>query len=216
MLKLLYKEFNLSISRFYIVIPFLTGALFLIPKWPFFVALMYFFFISVPNILSSFNTQNDYTFTIMMPVKKSDIVKSKISAFIILELLHIIAGVFYAYLNTVIYRSDNFMLDPNAAFFGIAFSMFGLFNIIMFPMYFKTAYNFGFPTVISSVIIVLYIFGIEILAIVNDNLRLLLEGDSKTQIAVQYGILGAGILIFILLSYISLRISSKRFEKINL
>lgn len=216
MLKLLYKEFNLSINRFYLVIPFLTGALFLIPQWPFFIALMYFFFISVPNLLSSFNTQNDYTFTIMLPVKKEDIVKSKITAFMILEMLHLAAGVFYSFLNSVLYKTENFMLDPNAAFFGIASIMFGLFNLILFPMYFKTAYNFGLPAIVSTVVVVVFILSIELLNIFNSTVRFYLEGKSTAGIVTQFSILAAGIIIYLVLSYISTVASCRRFEKINL
>ena len=216
MQKLLYKEFNLSIHKFYFVIPFLTGILFLIPQWPFFIALMYFFFISVPNILSSYNSQNDYAFTIMMPVGKSDIVKSKILAFMTLEMLHLIAGVLFALLHNMLYNIDNFMMELNVAFFGIAFTMFGLFNILMFPMYFKTAYNFGLPTIISCTIVAVYIFGIEMLVILNEKAAYYLEGTSPESRITQYAVLVAGILIFLLLSYISAVISAKRFEKINI
>ena len=177
---------------------------------------MYFFFISVPNILGTYNSQNDLSFSIMLPVSKSDIVKAKITSLMILEMIHLLTGVLFAFLNTILYKSDNFMLDPNAAFFGIAFTMFGLFNLVMFPMYFKTAYNYGKPTIISSVVVLIYIFSIEILALINDTFKYYLEGGNTECLITQYSILAAGILIFILLSYISVRISCGRFEKINL
>ncbi len=216
MKKLLYKEFNLSIHKAFFLVPLLTGALFMIPQWPYFIALMYFFFISAPNILSSYNAKRDYTFTIMMPVAKKDIVTSKILAFMILETTHLIFGIIFAILHNAVYRTPNFMLDPNAAFFGLSFIMFGLFNLLMFPMYFRTANNFGFPVTISCIITIFYAFGVEMLVIFNKAAAEILEGREPGNIAVQYGILAAGIIIFLAASYISIRISAKRFAQVNL
>ena len=50
MKNLLYKEFRLAINPlFYLIL--LCGALLLIPKWIFFLALMYFFFIRLTQYL---------------------------------------------------------------------------------------------------------------------------------------------------------------------
>ena len=70
--RLLYKDLRLSIHPFFFILPVLTGALLLIPHWPYFIALMYFFWISVPNIYSTYNSQNDRTFCMLMPIKKND------------------------------------------------------------------------------------------------------------------------------------------------
>ena len=216
MRNLLYKEFSLSINRFFLLVPVLTSALFLIPQWVFFIALMYFFWISVPNILSTYNAQNDISFSIMMPVKKSDIVGSKVLAFVILELLHLVTGMFFAYLNTRLYHTNNFLLDLTPAFFGIAFIMFGLFNITLFPMYFRTAYAYGLPTIAACVVTLLFVAGVEALVLVNRNIAYFLEGTSSESRLVQWIVLVAGIVIFALLNIITVKISSKRFEKVNL
>jgi ABC-2 type transport system permease protein len=42
---------------------------------------MYFFFITVPNTFGSFRANNDMTFSVLMPVIKSDIVKARLVAF---------------------------------------------------------------------------------------------------------------------------------------
>ena len=217
MRNLLYKELTLSINKFFFIVPLLTGALFLIPQWVFFIALMYFFFISVPNILGTYNTQNDNTFSIMMPVRKSDIVNAKISAFVILELIHLATGAFYAYLNHVLYNNtENFLMDLTPAFFGIAFIMFGLFNLVLFPLYFKTAYAYGFPTIVACSAAILFAAAVEFLLLINEKLSYYLEGGSSESRMVQLIVLLAGIIIFVLLNIITSRASSKRFEKVNL
>jgi len=216
MKKLLYKEFQLSIHKFYFIIPFLTGALFLIPQWVFLLALMYFFFISIPNIYSSYNSQNDNGFTIMMPVRKRDIVKAKILSVIILELLHIIVGAFYAFLNVTLYKSGNFMLDLNPAFFGIAFIMFAIFNILFFPLYYKTAYNFGIPTILATAAAIVFAAAVELLVIFNAGFANYLEGGSPQMQSLQLVILLAGMIVFALSNFAAYRLSARRFENIDL
>jgi ABC-2 type transport system permease protein len=216
MRNLLYKEFRISIHALYFVIPFLTGALFLIPNWLFFIALMYFFFISVPNIHSAYNSQNDNAFSIMMPVSKREIVKARILAIMTLESFHLLAGAFYAFLNITLYKLDNFSLDLNLAFFGIAFTMFAVFNIIFFPLYYKTAYNFGFPTILATGISIVYVEVIEVLVIINPTVADFLEGKSSAMRVIQAAILAFGIIAYLASSYISYRISAKRFENIDL
>lgn len=216
MKNLLYKELKLSINKFFFIIPFLTGALFLIPQWVFFLALMYFFFISVPNIYSAYNSQNDIGFSIMMPVKKRDIVKSKILSFITLELLHFIAGAIYAVINISVFKKDNFMMDLNLAFFGLAFIMYALFNLIFFPLYFRTAYNYGLPTIIASVVSLLFAFGIEMLVIFNRTAAGYLEGKSPEMRTFQLLLLITGIILFVVSNIVAYKISAKKFETIDL
>jgi ABC-2 type transport system permease protein len=217
MVSLLYKDFKLSINWFYfIAMPILTGALFLIPQWLFFIALMYFFFISVPNIFGAFNSQNDFGFAIIMPVSKDEIVKGKILSLIIIELLHLLIGAIFAFIHLKIYGIDNFMLDLNFAFFGISFMMFAIFNIVFFPLYFKSAYNFGIPTIAANVAAILFAAVVELLVFFNPNFNYFLEGKSPEMKRLQIFILIGGILIFALFNHITYRISAKRFEKIDL
>ena len=76
---LLYKEFRLAISPWFWHVS-LFGLLLFIPQWPYFIAMMYIFFITVPNICLSTKAQNDLGFTVMLPVRKRDVVAARISA----------------------------------------------------------------------------------------------------------------------------------------
>ena len=71
------QEFKLVIHPLYHLIP-LFGALLLIPNWVYFVALMYFLFIAIPNIFVNAKAQNDTGFSVLLPVRKSDVVKAVI------------------------------------------------------------------------------------------------------------------------------------------
>ncbi|HPF16413.1 MAG TPA: hypothetical protein PLN92_02430, partial [Thermotogota bacterium] len=89
MKELLYKEFKLAIHPvFYVIL--LTTTLLLIPNWIFTVAMSYLLWVIVPNFFFAIAANNDTFFSVLMPVKKSDVVKSKIYTVIALELLNII------------------------------------------------------------------------------------------------------------------------------
>ncbi|MDQ8735581.1 hypothetical protein [Paenibacillus sp. LHD-38] len=87
MYNLLMKELKLGVSPFFYIMPFLTGALMLIPGWLYFLVLLYFCFITIPNMFAGYKTQNDLIFTTMLPVTKKDIVKAMVSVIVILELM---------------------------------------------------------------------------------------------------------------------------------
>ncbi len=216
MRNLLAKELKLSIHPFFYVVPFLTGSLFLIPKWIFFVALMYFFFISVPNICSTYNAQNDMGFTIMMPVRKKDIVRSRIAAFAVLELLHLATGGLFAWLNHIIYHQPNFAMNTNMAFFGAAFIMFGIFNLTFFPIYFKTGWKFGMATIAGTVVTVVFATAVEFSLVAFPALSAVLQGAGSADRLTQAGVLAAGILLFAAATGLSSSIAARRFETADL
>jgi len=210
---MLHKELKLSIHRFFFLMPVLTGALILIPNWPYFIAFMYFFFISVPNIYSTYNAQNDMGFSIMMAGAKKEIVKGKILSFCFLELLHIGIGAIFTIARNMLYGVENFLMDPNFAFFGMVFIMFALFNLVFFPLYFKTAFNYGLPTILANIVVIAFVAVLEILTLLNGSMRKFFEWSSPL---VGVAVLLAGIGLFVLSNLLTYRISSRRFDKIDL
>lgn len=214
---LLYKDFKLGISPFFYFLPVLTGALMLIPGWLYFIVLMYFCFITVPNMFATYKTQNDLMLSIMMPVTKKNIVKSRMLSVITLELLHIIIAVFYAIINKNLYNNATYIfLEPNIAFFGLVFIMFALFNIIFFPMFYKTAYKYGAPAIVSNAAIIIFASVVELLALFNPSISMYLKGPDVNSIYSQVGILGGGVIIFIISAIIAYKISVKRFGKVDI
>lgn len=212
MRNLLFKEFNLSIHKFFLLLPFLLGALAFIPQWIFSLMFMYFIWITVPNLFGTYNSQNDYMFLSSLPVDKTKIVKSKIYAVIILELLHIVAAVIFSLANNHLYGMFNWALDLNYAFYGLIFVVYALFNIIFLPMYFKTAYHYGLPLIISTVVTTAFVVGIELLNIFNKPFNNLME---QSNVSVQLMVLLAGITVFAISNVIAIRKSTIRFMKVN-
>ena len=212
MKNLLYKELRLTIHPlFYLIL--LCGALLLIPKWIFFMALMYLLFIAVPNIFSMAKSNNDMVFSVMLPVRKRDVVKARVMSVVILEVLQILVAAVCAVLNMVLYKTENYLLDPNFAFFGFAFVMYAVHNLFFFPMFYKTGYKIGFPAIAGIAAAVLFATGVEFGVIYIPALRVL---DGMGHIGSQLWVLAGGIVLFVLLNIVAYRISARLFERIDL
>ncbi len=212
MKELLYKEFKLAIHPLYYIVP-LLGALVLIPEWIYFLALMYFFFITVPNVFSNAKAQNDIGFSVLMPVRKRDVVKARILAMTILELVQIIVTAAFCAINLSLFEHQNFLLDANAAFIGFCFVMYAIFNIAFFPMFYKTAYKIGLPVIVGMTASVVFAVAVEAALLLIPAGRIL---DSRQINIEQIVVLLLGMIIFGLVTYLAYRISARRFERIDL
>ena len=212
MKNLLYKEFGLAIHPLWFLM-LLFGSLLMIPKWLFLIALMYLLWIAVPNIFVSCKAQNDILFTVMLPVRKKDVVKARVISIALLEVLQILVAAVFAVLHMKLYGSGNYLLDPNYAFFGIALVMYGVFNIIFFPMFYKTAYKIGIPATAASVAVVIFSAVIEFAVLAVPALRVL-DGMEHTDI--QLMTLAGGIIVFVLMNMTAYAISAKRFECVDI
>lgn len=217
MYNLLLKELKLGVSPFFYILPFLTGALMLIPGWLYFIVLLYFCWITVPNLCATYKTQNDLQFSFMMPVTKKDIVKAKIAVIVILELLHIVIAVMYGIINTQLYPNiNNFFFGPTVGFWGLGFIMLAIFNFIFISMYFKTAYKYGSPTIAAIAGAMLFAGGAEWLGIKNPMLFDLFKGSGSDNLVIHLPILFTGIAIFAVFTIMAYRIAIKQFKKVDI
>lgn len=212
MKNLLYKEFHLAIHPLFYLMP-LSGALLLIPEWVYFIAMMYFIWTIIPNVFSVGKAQNDIGYCAMLPVRRSDIVKSRIMSMVILEVLQIAVAAVFAVINLLIYHKGNFLLDTNAAFIGFTFIMYGIHNIVFFPMFYKTAYKIGLPVIAALACVMLFVAAVELSILLIPALRIF---DGRENWPAQFAVLAGGMVIFALLNAAALKISTKRFKSIDL
>ena len=212
MKNLVYKELTFSIHKFFYVLPLLLSLLMFIPNWIFSFVYMYFFWISVPQIIVAYTAQRDYTMLSMLPVSKKDIVSSKVFAFILVEMIHVLLLLIFGLIHNEVYGTYNFFMEINPAFFGIAFASLGIFNIIFFPQYFKTAYKFGKPLIAGVIATLLFAGFFEYSAIGIASISNILK---STDNLVQLSILALGIIVFAILNVVSLKNSVRNFENIK-
>lgn len=212
---LLYKEFRLVIHPFFYLTSLCT-ALILIPYWVYFVALMYFLFIAIPNIFTNAKAQNDTGFTVLMPVKKSDVVKARVISIAMLEVMQIaVAGIFVA-ISVVINPGGNFLIDANLAYLGCGLLLYGVFNVFFFPMFYKNGYKIGVPLVVGLTVFTLLGGIIEVLVVSAPSVASVLDGVTPSALVSQIPVLIAGLILFAGLTWLSYRRSAKNFEAVDL
>ena len=211
---LLYKEFKLSVHpMFYPVI--LCSALLLIPQWVFFLALMYFCFISVPNLFTMGKNNKDIYFSATQPVRRSDIVKARIWSITILELLQLAFAAVCIAVRLQYFKTPNWFIDANFAFLGLCFVMYSIFNVVMLPMFYKTAYKVGWPSIIAMIAAIAFAAGVELCMVYQRSLHAL-PGRHSHNARAYNNADRRNPDVFAGLNYAAYRISAKRFAKIDL
>ncbi|SDT37808.1 ABC-2 family transporter protein [Paenibacillaceae bacterium GAS479] len=216
MYNLLIKELKLGVSPFFFFMPLLTGALMLIPGWLYFLVILYFCFITIPNMFGGYKTQNDLIFSSMMPVTKKDIVKARVAVIVLLELLHIVIAMIYGVISLRLYPNMNYIFfGPSLGFWGLCFIMLAIFNLIFITMYYKTAYKYGAATFVAIAASMLFALLAEWLGIKNSFVFELFKGTGADKLAIQLSILISGIVIFAIFTIIAYHIAIKRFQKVE-
>lgn len=217
MRNILIKEMKLSASVLtYLFIAF--GLMFFLPGYP---VLCGAFFVSF-GIFQSFQNSreaNDIVYSALLPVSKKKVVLGKYLFASFIELcgftLMLIATLIRMTVlaDAVAYRTNTLM---NANFFalGVALLIFGLFNLCFIGGFFRTAYKFAGPFIVSITVIMLVIGVAETL----HHLPALeaLNSFGFDNIGLQSVLLASGFVLWLILTYISYKISCRNFEKIDL
>ena len=216
MRKLLYKEMKLSanpLSYWFIIFSAMT----MIPRYPILVG-SFFICLGIFYTYQQVRECDDITYTVMLPVKKQDVVTAKYLFVLLIELM---AFVLCALLTIIRMKTlgnaapyvTNQLMNANAAYLGYIMLVFATFNSIFLAGFFKTAYKIGKPfilfCVVGTIIILMgevlhHIPGLESL---NDPANLSLP---------QVVILLIGIVMFKLCTCFSYQKAIKDFERLDL
>lgn len=216
MKKLFYKEMKLSanpLSYWFIAFSATT----MIPQYPILVG-SYFICLGIFYTYQQIRECDDITYTVMLPVKKQDIVTAKylfvlFIEFMALTLCTLLTVIRMKVLGNVPPYATNQLMNANAAYLGYVMLIFAAFNSIFLAGFFKTAYKIGKPFILfctaGFIIITLgeVLHHIPGLKSLNDpsDLRIL-----------QMVILAVGITLFMLCTWASYQKAVKDFEKIDL
>lgn len=217
MYNLVMKDIRLAVPLFFFLFPFLIGVLMFIPGWIYFIVPLYFCWITIPNLFNQFKAQNDLMFTSVLPVAKRDMVKARITVIVGLELLHIVTAAVFGSISMILYPNVTYyFFPPNMGFWGLNLVMLAIFNLIFIPMFYKTAYKFGWALLASVTAAMLFAGIAQWLGIQNPAVNDILYGTDARQVTLQSSILIAGIVIFAALSVIACRISVNRFLRVEI
>ncbi|TCZ78161.1 hypothetical protein E0485_08525 [Paenibacillus albiflavus] len=217
MYNLMMKDFKLGLNPLILVLPFVMGALVLIPGWIYFIIPQYFFWITMPNMLWSFKVQNDLIFTSLMPVARKDMVKARVSVIVILEILHIVVAMIYSIITVHLFPNVTYyFFAPFMGFWGLCFVMLAIFNMFFIPMYYKTAEKSGKAMLASIGAALLFSVAVQWLGIQSPIVSDIFNGSGAHNTTLQISILITGIAIFIAFTMIAYRIAVKRFLKVEI
>jgi ABC-type Na+ efflux pump permease subunit len=155
-------------------------------------------------------------FSFILPVRRQEIVQARMNAIILLELVHILLTLIFTIIHHLIYDLPLYIfVEPNMAFFGLVFLMFGLMNISFFPLYFKSAHKYGLAATVINVVGVLFAAGVELLVLFNKTAHEIIHNPNGNYTQIHWGILAGGILMFVVLNWFAYKLSLKEFEKVD-
>ena len=214
---ILLKEIKLSASPLsFLFIVF--GLMFFLPGYP---ILCSAFFVTL-GIFYSFQSAreaNDIVFSALLPIAKRDVVKGK---FLFVCFIECCAAILMAasmivrmtvLSESAVYRT-NALMNANPFALGLAFFLFGLFNLIFVGGFFKTAYRFARPFVTYLIVALLSITAAEALHHIPglDSLN----AFGTDHLGLQIILLAAGIVLYLCLTVLACRKACRDFEKIDL
>ena len=217
MKNLIHKEFELATPL--LTFLFLGFALMtFIPGYPILCGAFFVCF----GIFQSYQMgreDHDILYSVLLPVKKSDVVKAKfiaaavlqMAAFAVCALCTVIRMIFLS--EAAVYKT-NALMGANPVFLAFVLLIFAAFNVIFIGGFFRTAYGIGKPFVIF-IMVNFVIIGI------GETLHHLpglgwLNGLDFSYVGQQMCVLLVGILIYLAATAAACRTAQNRFEKIDL
>lgn len=213
MSELLYKELRLA-AHPSLYIFMCMGALLLIPAYPYGVV----FFFGCLGLFQSFmfdRETRDVFYTALLPRPKRDVVKGKLLLAVFSQLVQLALSLPFAFLRTLYLPQGNPVgMEPNAAWYGFGLMVYGIFNLVFFTQFYKTAYKAGTSFLIALIPTTLGIIAIE--ASVHFPGLGWLDGMDGAALARQIPILLAGAAVYAAANALAYRIGARRFERVDL
>ena len=212
----LYKEFKLCLAPVnYLFMAF--SSMIIIPNYPSYVPFFYFA-LSIFFIFNNSELNKDIAYSMILPITKKQIVKSRCILVCTYEVLGILFTIPFAFLHKKLGNNEA-GIDANIAFYGLVMLPLTLFNFIFFSKYYKKAEKPGLPFLFSSIAFWFTYALLEapfwILPITKNEVILRLDSLNAPDLIFQLPVLAAGIVIFILGWILTYKVSSRNFEKVD-
>lgn len=223
---LLYKELRLAMHPICYLFIFLFPFMLLIPSYPLGVGFIYILACYPILFLGANKGQqsNDLLYSVLLPVRKKDIVLARIITVIIMQVTFmVLMTALYPLarlVNDAVIQSSSkpeeftipgLGLDSFVLLLAIGIVGYAIADLIFFPIYYKNGRSIVMSTLFTILGFVVYIgiFTIALPFIPG------LEIMNSLHLGIQFAILGGAILISFLFHLLVYRISSKRLEKVD-
>lgn len=217
MKNLIEKEFRMATPLLTFLFLGFTAMTF-IPGYPILCGAFFVCF-GIFQSYQSAREDNDILYTVLLPVRKTDAVKSKYLAAVVLEMAAFLlfvcfTGIRMAFLSEAAAYETNVLMGANPVFLAFVLLIFLAFNVIFIGGFFRTAYSFGKPFLIFIAVSFLVITVAEALHHFPG-----LEWTNSLDFRHmdrQLPILLAAACVYAATTAASCRASQRRFEKIDL
>ena len=223
---LLYKELRLAMHPICYVFIALFPFMILIPSYPLGIGFIYILACYPILFLGANKGQqsNDLLYSVLLPVRKKDIVKARIATVILMQTSYmVLMSALYPLariVNAAIAQSASkpeelvipgLGLDSFVLLLAIGIVGYTIADLIFFPIYYKKGKSIVMSTLFTIIGFVIYIgiFTIGLPYVPG------LEIMNNMHLGIQFAILGGSILISFLFHLLVYRISSKRLEKVD-
>ena len=219
MKNLLLKEFKLCILPInYIFLIF--AVILIIPNYPCYVSFFYLL-LNTFWIFKNGDLNKDLQYSLILPIRKSDIVKARVMSVAIYEIVFFILSIPFAILNhKLVPQGNNAGICSNFAFYGLVMIVLTISRFCFFTIYYKKAEKREKPLVVSFVVyfVIYFIFECPIWMIKTGKLQAFafLDKFDMASLIMQLPILIFGIIFYILGFILTYKVSAKEFEKVNL
>lgn len=215
---------NLLHKEFFLATPLLTflflgfTAMTFIPGYPILCGAFFVCF----GIFQSYQLgreDNDILYTVLLPVKKADVVKSKYMAAVALQtvaffLFAVFTGTRMIFLSDTHVYQTNALMGANLIFLAFVLLIFTAFNVIFIGGFFRTAYRYGKPFV-SFIVVNFLIIAIAEALHYMPGLDWMNTLDFSNP-AQQLSVLLAAVVFYLAATVVSCKVSQSRFETIDL
>lgn len=213
MSELLIKELRLAVHpSAYIFI--CMGALVLIPAYPYGVV----FFFGCLGLFQTFmfdRETRDVFYTALLPRPRGDVVKGKLLLAIFLQVGQLVISLPFAFLRTIYLTEGNPVgIEANVAWYGFGLMIYGVFDLVFFAQFYKTAYKAGVAFLMGLIPVMLGIVAME--ALVHFPGMGWLDGVDSASMLRQVPVLLAGAVVYGLCCFFACKIGIRRFARVDL
>ena len=218
MLNLIRKELALCMHPTSFIFLFFAVLVF-VPNYPYEV-IFFFSSLSVFFCCMMARENGDIAFSCTLPVKKEHIPLAKILVTIGLQcIILLLVGIIGAVKGAVL-PAEQYVnqagISANIVLVGNGAILLGIFNLIFFPRYFKKPDKIGVPFVIGAIVVFLMIGVFIVLRWATPLYSTTLNGLNTVNTGAKAVALITGLVVYIILSAISCKLSMKYFQRVDL
>lgn len=213
MIQLLYKEIRLAAHPTSVVFTFL-GCLVLVPAYPYSVIFLFGCLAPYLTFLNARET-NDAFYTAVLPVTKEESVRGKCLLVITIQLFQLLFSIPFAFLRNALEIANNPVgLDATAAWYGLGLMVYGVFDLVFFPTFYKSGYKAGKAFILASVPLVILMLGTE--AAAHVPVLSWMDSYRPENLWKQLPVLITGVIVYAGFLSIAYKLSVRHFNKVDL